>query len=392
MEAAMAKKISVKKYTGVYFTESTIRKWRERPDRCYWVAFRDTKTGKLCWERCGWASEGWTPEAAQKRRYELLEQDRAGAYKPKQERKADQMAFGVLMEEHYLPWAKENKKRHAGDEHLYRNWLKPRFADKELRQIAPLDLERLKKEMRDAGKAEATVRHALCLVRQAFNKVVVWRLWSGENPCKGIAFPIPNNARQRFLSRDEASRLLETLRQRSPQVARIATMSLYGGLRLGEVLGLAWSNVDLKNGIIMVQDTKNSESRPIFITDPIRRIMSELNRGEPNELLFKSKTGNPVQWLSKSFAATVDELKLNEGVSDPRERVTFHTLRHTYASWAVMAGVPLYVVGKALGHRTLTMAARYSHLAQDSHRAAFEAVAQNSKMTGPSHMVNLERK
>jgi integrase len=392
MEAAMAKKISVKKYTGVYFTESTIRKWRERPDRCYWVAFRDTKTGKLCWERCGWASEGWTPEAAQKRRYELLEQDRAGAYKPKQERKADQMAFGVLMEEHYLPWAKENKKRHAGDEHLYRNWLKPRFADKELRQIAPLDLERLKKEMRDAGKAEATVRHALCLVRQAFNKVVVWRLWSGENPCKGIAFPIPNNARQRFLSRDEASRLLETLRQRSPQVARIATMSLYGGLRLGEVLGLAWSNVDLKNGIIMVQDTKNSESRPIFITDPIRRIISELNRGEPNELLFKSKTGNPVQWLSKSFAATVDELKLNEGVSDPRERVTFHTLRHTYASWAVMAGVPLYVVGKALGHRTLTMAARYSHLAQDSHRAAFEAVAQNSKMTGPSHMVNLERK
>jgi integrase len=390
----MAKKVSVKKYTGVYYTESTIRKWRERPDRCYWVAFKDTKTGKLCWERCGWASEGWTPEAAQNRRYELLEQGRAGAYKPKQERKADQMAFRELMEEHYLPWAKENKERHAGDEHLYRNWLKPRFAGKELRQIAPLDLERLKKEMRDAGKAEATVRHALCLVRQAFNKVVVWRLWAGENPCKGVAFPTPNNARQRFLSKEEAARLLETLRQRSPQVARIATMSLYGGLRLGEVQGLAWSNVDLKNGIIMVQDTKNSESRPIFITDPIRQIIGELNPGEPDELLFKSKTGNPVQWLSKSFAATVHELKLNEGVSDPRERVTFHTLRHTYASWAVMAGVPLYVVGKALGHRTLVMTARYSHLAPDSHYwAAFEAVAQNGKMTGNDlQVVNLEEK
>jgi len=389
----MAKKISVKKYTGVYYTESTIRKWRERPDRCYWVAFKDTRTGKLWWERCGWASEGWTPEAAQKRRYELLEQDRAGAYKPKQERKADQMTFRELMEEHYLPWAKENKKRHAGDEHLYRNWLKPRFADKELRQIAPLDLERLKKEMRESGKAEATIRHALCLVRQAFNKVVVWRLWTGENPCKGVSFPTPNNARQRFLSQDEAARLLEALRQRSPQVARIAAMSLYGGLRLGEVLGLAWSNVDLKNGIIMVQDTKNYESRPIFVTDPIRQIISELDPGEPDELLFKSKTGNPVQWLSKSFAATVNDLKLNEGVSDPRERVTFHTLRHTYASWAVMAGVPLYVVGKALGHRTLVMTARYSHLAPDSHRAAFEAVAQNAKMTGtPQQVVNKEGK
>jgi hypothetical protein len=114
------------------------------------------------------------------------------------------MTFRQLTEEHYLPWAKENKKRHAGDEHLYRNWLKPRFADKELRQIAPLDLERLKKEMRESGKAEATIRHALCLVRQAFNEVVVWRLWTGKNPCKGVAFPTPNNARQRFLSQDEA--------------------------------------------------------------------------------------------------------------------------------------------------------------------------------------------
>ena len=62
--------------------------------------------------------------------------------------------------------------------------------------------------MREAGKAEATVKHALCLVRQAFNKAVVWRLWTGENPCKGVAFPIPNNARQRFLSQEEAARLL----------------------------------------------------------------------------------------------------------------------------------------------------------------------------------------
>ena len=110
----MAKKISVKKYAGVYYTESTMHKWRERPDRIYWVAFKDAQTRKLIWERCGWASEGWTPEAAQRRRYELLEQDRAGDYKPKQERKADQLTFGELMEKHYLPWAKENKRHSFG--------------------------------------------------------------------------------------------------------------------------------------------------------------------------------------------------------------------------------------------------------------------------------------
>jgi integrase len=388
----MAKKISVKKYAGVYYTESTVHKWRERPDKCFWVAFKDAKTQKLNWERCGWASEGWTPEAAQRRRHDLLEQDRAGEYKPKKERKADKLTFGELMEKYYLPWSLTNKKRHAGDEHLYRNWLKPRFALKELRQIAPLNLEGLKKQMRDSGKADATIRHALCLIRQAYNKAVVWRLWSGENPCKGVAFPVPNNARQRFLSHDEAARLLENLRQRSPQVARIATLSLYGGLRLGEALRLTWGNVDLRNGVVMIRDTKNNESRPIFITTPIRQVLHELEHGEPDEMLFKSKTGNPVQWLSKSFSATVRELKMNEGISDPRERVSFHTLRHTYASWAVMAGVPLYVVGKALGHRTLTMTGRYSHLSPDSQRQAFEAVAQNGKTNGSiSEVRNLKK-
>jgi integrase len=70
-------------------------------------------------------------------------------------------------------------------------------------------------------------------------------------------------------------------------------------------------------------------------------------------------------------------LKLNEGIEDPRERVCFHTLRHTYASWAAMAGVPLYTVGKAIGHKSIIMTQRYAHLSPDSHRIAFEAVAKN---------------
>ena len=129
--------------------------------------------------------------------------------------------------------------------------------------------------MRDAGKSEATVRHALCIIRQAFNKAVVWRLWSGENPCKGVTFPIPNNARQRFLSQEEAAQVLESLRRHSDQMAQIAAMSLYGGLSWGKFLGLGWSNVDFTNGIIFVQDSKNRESRPIFITEPVKQILAD---------------------------------------------------------------------------------------------------------------------
>ena len=63
----MALKVALKKFIGVYYTESKVKKWRDRPDRCYWVNFRDPRTRKLYWERCGWASEGWTPEAAQRK-------------------------------------------------------------------------------------------------------------------------------------------------------------------------------------------------------------------------------------------------------------------------------------------------------------------------------------
>ena len=73
-----------------------------------------------------------------------------------------------------------------------------------------------------------------------------------------------------------------------------------------------------------------------------------------------------------------------EGLDRRRTRVSFHTLRHTYASWAVMEGVPLYVVGKAIGHKTTVMNQRFSHLAPESHRAAFEAVARGrQESTGP---------
>src|SRR5208283_2831663 len=86
--------------------------------------------------------------------------------------------------------------------------------------------------------------------------------------------------------------------------------------------------------------------------------------------------GKPVQWLSKVFTDVVTELGLNKGISDPRERISFHSLRHSFASWAVIEGIPLYTVSKCLGHKSQTMTERYSHLSPDSQKAAFEAVSR----------------
>jgi integrase len=89
--------------------------------------------------------------------------------------------------------------------------------------------------------------------------------------------------------------------------------------------------------------------------------------------------------VSDTFARVIDELGFNntgeftedaEGnplpvkIQDRRQRVVFHSLRHTFASWLVMKGVPLYTVAQLMGHSTIIMTQRYSHLAPDSMRRA----------------------
>ena len=90
-------------------------------------------------------------------------------------------------------------------------------------------------------------------------------------------------------------------------------------------------------------------------------------------------------WVSDTFARTVDELGLNNTgeviqdkdgndipvrITDARQKVVFHTLRHTFASWLVQQGTPLYTVAELMGHSTLEMSRRYSHLAPDTLRKA----------------------
>lgn len=76
--------------------------------------------------------------------------------------------------------------------------------------------------------------------------------------------------------------------------------------------------------------------------------------------------------MSRVFLNTVNELGFNTGVTDPRRRVVFHTLRHTYASWLVQAGVDLYVVRDLLGHSSIKMTERYSHLAPERLKGAVD--------------------
>jgi site-specific recombinase XerD len=92
--------------------------------------------------------------------------------------------------------------------------------------------------------------------------------------------------------------------------------------------------------------------------------------------VFPSSGGKPQKAVSRVFERTVKKLGFNAGLTDIRDKVVFHSLRHSFASWLVQNDQPLYVVAECLGHSSLSMTKRYSHLNQARLNEASKVIDQ----------------
>jgi site-specific recombinase XerD len=99
-------------------------------------------------------------------------------------------------------------------------------------------------------------------------------------------------------------------------------------------------------------------------------------------LVFPTTKVTRIERISKTFNRVVEELGLNEGITDTRYKVVWHSLRHTYASWLVQSGVSLYTVQKMLGHSRINMTERYSHLHQENMQDAVNVLEQSIASAG----------
>ena len=191
--------------------------------------------------------------------------------------------------------------------------------------------------------------------------------------------PKVDNKRLRFLNKDEADRLLQDLKQRSQQLQDMALLSLHSGLRADEIFSLIWSDVDIERGIMMLRDTKGGPNRPAFMTEKVKDMFRSLERKGPSDIVFTNRNGGKIKEISNAFGRAVKDIGLNDGIEDKRYRVCFHTLRHTFASWLVEDGTDLYTVQKLLGHSTLAMTERYTHLAENTLQAAVKSLDRKIK-------------
>ena len=107
--------------------------------------------------------------------------------------------------------------------------------------------------------------------------------------------------------------------------------------------------------------------------------MWRLPHGRPRELVFKDRHGKQIKEVSNSFNRAVKDLGFNDGIVDRRQKLIFHSCRHSFASWLVSEGEDLYKVQKLMGHASLAMVQRYAHLAPDALRGSMTRFEENLK-------------
>jgi integrase len=379
------------KFSGVRHREHPSRKHGLKKDLYFTIRYQ--ADGKRREEGLGWSSGGWTAEKAALELAKLkaahtigegptrLNEKREIKQARQKREEQDKLTFAQFFEQRYFPVAKLTKKPETYRKEMehFTNWINPGIGDLPLRQVHPLNIEKLKKTVLDAGKAPRTLQYIFATIRQTWNMARRDGLIERESPTKQVKLPRIDNQRLRYLTHGEADALLDHLRIRSPQVHNMALLSLHCGLRAGEIFNLIWGDVDLDKGTLILRDTKAGRTRVAFMTDEVGAMLNELKRGKHSTLVFPDKKGNRITKPSKTFDRAVSELGLNDGITDRRQRVVFHTLRHTFASWLVENGTDLYPVKLLLGHSTMSMTERYSHLRQDTLQRVIKNLQQKIK-------------
>lgn len=224
-------------------------------------------------------------------------------------------------------------------------------------------------------RSNATVVRYLASISHAFSVAMKDWQWVTDNPVSKISKPRQARGRERYLSDDERERLLTACRAASNRyLLPVVVLAISTGMRRGEIMNLRWSDVDLKRGTIILTATKNDTSRAVPLSGLALMLLQDLAkvRRLDTPLLFPGTLPQKPMDLKKAWELAMAQAELQD--------FRFHDLRHTAASYLAMNGATTVEIAAVLGHKTLQMVKRYSHLT-NSHTAQV-VTAMNDKIFG----------
>jgi site-specific recombinase XerD len=274
----------------------------------------------------------------------------------------------------YVEWCKGIKQKTVDDKEDHLNNILEFFGvDTLIGKVTKADVERFHAHLGSVNAqhkktplAVATINRRMACLKHFLHKAEEWGLIA-ENPARCTKLHKENNRRLRFLTIEECKILLGSCP--SLTLNQIIELALNTGMRKSELLRLERDHANLRQGFLEILNQKNGE----YDTIPLNKRAIEILRSIPRRLDSKyvfpgKKPGKPFKDLKRQFEKAVTKAKL--------EGVTFHTLRHTAASYLVMAGVDLATVKEILRHKSISMTLRYAHLSPKHKQSAVEALGK----------------
>lgn len=230
--------------------------------------------------------------------------------------------------------------------------------------------------IKSEARAGSTVNRYLAALSAICAYAVKELQWIESNPVHRVSKMKESKGNEVFLNQEQAIRVLEKADQRGrPDFKVFVAILLTTGARTGEILTARWKQVDFQRRVIDLSDTKNGERRVLPLVEPalallndhakVRHISSDLIFPAPSDP--KKPADYRYQWSKLKATCELDGVR-------------FHDMRHTAASFLIMSGAGLRTTADALGHKTLQMVQRYSHLL-DEHKSEAAAKAAALMLT-----------
>jgi integrase len=261
----------------------------------------------------------------------------------------------------YLEFAKSTKAPSTYGGNVREMQRLMRAFDEYLPKLTTAMIEKYKVQRSQQVKP-ATVNRELALLKHMFTKAVDWG-YLKQNPAKPVKLLKEPPGRLRYLEPDEIDRLLEACNDpQVPCLRSIVVVALHTGMRVGEILGLRWGDLDLRHRLISITKTKNNQRKTIPINDILYEELTKLPRHMVSPYLFHHPDGTRILRIDRSFHTAMKRAGI--------ESFRFHDLRHTHASHLAIKGEHLETIGALLGHKDPKMTRRYAHLSPASLKAA----------------------
>jgi len=353
-------RVKSKKYAGVYLNRLT------DGDITYSINYKDADNKKT-WFTVGKKSNGITETYAYNKRNEFINKIKLGEEPPSvlKKKKKEIVSLDSVAIEHYQ--SKENHNRNNKlSKRKYEMHISPILGKKDIKSITAEDTQKLQniKLKEFAPKTVNTILGELSVIfNYAIDKNII-----AQNPLKKVKSLRVDNVRERYLSKEEVSTLLEHTKV-DEQLHIFTLLALTTGARVGAICKITPRDINFEAKTINVLDEKNNEKYIAFLgSQELEELLKiRVKNIKLDTPVLKENESNLYDQIKLKARTLLDKLFNDEDI-DSKHKVVIHTLRHTFASHLAINGTPIFTIQKLLNHKDIRMTLRYAKLNTDTGR------------------------